>query len=63
MTLRATLIRPGLVRKVKDGRATHLYPNQGANPVPCRDRPLVAHCGPGRGLGMGRGWERLPHLR
>ena len=24
-SLRATLIRRGLVRKVKDGRATHLY--------------------------------------
>jgi Mn-dependent DtxR family transcriptional regulator len=26
-SLRATLIRRGLVRKVKDGRATHLYAN------------------------------------
>lgn len=25
--LRATLIKRGLVRKVKDGKATHLYPN------------------------------------
>ena len=25
-SLRASLIRRGLVRKVKDGRATHLYP-------------------------------------
>lgn len=25
-SLRATLIRRGLVRKVKEGRATHLYP-------------------------------------
>jgi hypothetical protein len=25
-SLRAALIRRGLVRKVKDGRATHLYP-------------------------------------
>ena len=26
-SLRATLIRRGLVRKVKDGQATHLYAN------------------------------------
>ena len=28
-SLRATLIRRGLVRKEKRGQASHLYPNQG----------------------------------